>query len=527
MSVAPKTHDWFTDQLDYEGHGHAEFSDPQGIAEGPVKIRFNESGKTSVEMKVEKITPQPLHPLFFFNKPKATKEGTEVLALRSNSKSNLCAKLTVTTSAGTFFTHGEVAYDSQCTNADATLHFHTLLQFESKDSGTAKYWVLPLSNFLSGFAECDPSLEHHPLRILKELQKEENLRLILFNFADKKGFIEPLVDYKERKRKLEEGEAESLITSVMVGEIGSTAIGISDICSCFFWDFLLLLSFATGTEVEAPWIEFRDEQGNLVRRIHLRFSLPKIVEKRHVILKEWISPRTPDTGIGVLLTQVQASKSFKKPHLRVFLHYILLGGRSTSLMEDRMAYLCRGLDGLCKHYKVDTQDFQKDLDPKHVSSVDIILKKASNEILQLSSLTDDSNQRNALNRIAGRTKQAPIGKDKAFGLAVVDLIRLPQFNLHDADVVSCYYQRANIRDWPGTLSYYRGVVLHESYFGSAESIDHNDVNAIMNHLHDIMVRIAFKIVGYTGEYQPTVKSSNAPYPVDWVTSSSPPSQLGY
>lgn len=543
MSIVPEIHDWFTDQLKYEGYSYAEFSNPQGIAEGPVKIRFDESGETSVEMKVEKITPQPLHQLFFFNKTKNNKEGTEVLAFGSaDSKKNTCKKLTINTSEGTFSTRGEIFYDSQFKNGDLNF-LHALLQFESKDSGNAKYWVLPLSNFLSGFAEFDPSLEHHPLRVFtfpgwEEFQQEEQSllmggilnHLILFDFSNTKGFIEPLVDYEERKRKLEEGEVESLITSVMVGEIGSNSIEISDIYKCFFWDFLFLLSFATGTEVESPWIEFRDDQGNLVRRIHFRFSLPKIMEKRHVILKELMSP-PPDTGIGVLLTQVQASESFKKPHLRVLLQHILQGGPSNTSMEDRMTYLSRSLDGLCRHYGVTTQDFGKDLFAHHASSVKEILEKASKEIQELAkdaTLNSDGSQSALLNRIAERTKQGPMGgKDKAFGLAIINLLKLPRFDLPDANVLTDYSSPVTKKDWPSTLSYYRGVVLHEGYFGSPESIDHNDVIVIMNHLHDIMVRIAFKIVGYTGNYQPTVKPANALYPVDWVTSSSLPSQLGY
>jgi hypothetical protein len=540
MSIAPEINNWFTDQLDYEGYGYAKFSDPQGVAEGPVKIRFDESGKTLVEMKVEKIIPQPLLPLLFFD-TKTTyasselsalfpelKEGTEVLAFGSNSKRNLCTKLTVTTSEGTFSTHGEISYNSQYTPADATLHFQALLQFESKNSGNAKYWVLPLSNFLSCFAEFDPSLEHHPLFILKELQKEENLHLILFNFANAKGFIEPLADYEERKRKLEEGEIKSLITSVMIGEIGSNSIEISDIYNWFSWDFLLLLSFATGTKVESPWIELRDEQGNLVRRVHYNFSLPKIIKKRHIILKEC---RPLDTGIGALLTQAQESESFKKPHLRILLQHILQGGPSNTSMEDRMTYLSRGLDGLCRHYGVTTQDFGKDLFAHHASSVKEILKRASKEIQELAkdaALNGDGSQSALLNRIAERTKQGPMGgKDKAFGLAIVNLLKLPRFDLPDANVLTYYSSPVTKKDWPSTLSYYRGVVLHEGYFGSPESIDHNDVIVIMNHLHDIMVRIAFRIVGYTGNYQPTVKSTNALDPVDWVTSTSLPSQLGY
>jgi hypothetical protein len=305
MSVFPEIHSWFTDRLDYEGYGYAEFSDPQGTAEGPIKIQFDESGITSVEMNVEKITPPQSFPLFIFlSGERPDKNG--FVGWGSNSKGNPCTKLTVNTPEGTFCTVAEVAYNS----SNSTLNFHPPLQFESKNSGNAKYWVLPLSNFLSGFAEFEPSLENHPLRIvtfppLENLTGEEKLiyqmqmrRLILFQFCGALGFIEPLIDYEERRRKLEEGNAQSLITAVMVGEISHHAINISDLNQWFPWSFLRLLSLATGTKVESPWIEFRDEKGDLVRRIHHHFSLPEIAQKRHVILREWEIPRDPDTGIG-------------------------------------------------------------------------------------------------------------------------------------------------------------------------------------------------------------------------------------
>jgi hypothetical protein len=217
--------------------------------------------------------------------------------------------------------------------------------------------------------------------------------------------------------------------------------------------------------------------------------------------------------------------------LSVLLEYILSGGPSTRILEDRMAYLCRGLDGLCKHYGVDTQNYRQGLDNSYLSNVNMVLSSAAQEILNLANSAasnSDLNQSNILKRIADRTKQSPIGKDKAFGLAVVDLLKLPQFNLHDADVVSCYYRCANIRDWPGTLSYYRGVVLHEGAFYSSKGT-HNlkDVVVVMDHLHDIMIRIAFKIFGYKGAYQPTVIKGTALESVDWVDPTCLPSRLGY
>jgi hypothetical protein len=55
-----------------------------------------------------------------------------------------------------------------------------------------------------------------------------------------------------------------------------------------------------------------------------------------------------------------------------------------------------------------------------------------------------------------------------------------------------------------------------------------DIMVIMEHLQDVMVRIVFKILGYGGTYQPTmVKMLVAGRSVDWVTPTTPASDLGF
>ncbi len=53
--ASDQTNSWFSSNVEYEGHGRAEFSQPRGFIEGPVKIRFDESGESSVELAITNI----------------------------------------------------------------------------------------------------------------------------------------------------------------------------------------------------------------------------------------------------------------------------------------------------------------------------------------------------------------------------------------------------------------------------------------------------------------------------------------
>ncbi|MDQ1282464.1 MAG: hypothetical protein QG666_253, partial [Euryarchaeota archaeon] len=122
--------------------------------------------------------------------------------------------------------------------------------------------------------------------------------------------------------------------------------------------------------------------------------------------------------------------------------------------------------------------------------------------------------------------------DRDFGLALTDLLRV--FNFHDAEIVDNYYQknpRKDGRDWCTILSHYRGAVIHSSYFDfRSGQYDLFEVVKICAHLHDILRRIVFKMLCYTGTYQRAVivpNSWSGSYSIDWVKPDTPASELGY
>ena len=82
----------------------------------------------------------------------------------------------------------------------------------------------------------------------------------------------------------------------------------------------------------------------------------------------------------------------------------------------------------------------------------------------------------------------------------------------------------------GTVCYLNIVVppVHSGFFNISENkYDANDIVTIETHLHDVLLRIIFKIVGYEGTYQPPVTKEPWDAPTDWVVPSLPARELGY
>ncbi|MGD0952808.1 MAG: hypothetical protein ABR985_10540 [Methanotrichaceae archaeon] len=252
---------------------------------------------------------------------------------------NTCRSLEVTTVDGKFYSISDIYYNEQISfNVDKDTEikhkFHILRSiFQPNQAGSAYYWVLPLSNFVSSFMSGHPKLDRNVLRMfsipcipenLDEDQKyiacniarDKNDHLIVFNFLNRLGFIEPLPDYDARKQILLEGKAQRVITSVMVGEIGFNQIDYNHLKQWFPFQFLNLLGIATGIEVGVSWIEFRDEKGKLVQRLHANFNNP-LFSTGHKAIDEVIHWG----GTGTLLSSYQFSLHIGNSYLTAILKH--------------------------------------------------------------------------------------------------------------------------------------------------------------------------------------------------------------
>jgi hypothetical protein len=548
IPLAPS--DWFSTGISYEGLGRAEFQNPAGAVEGASRVRIDDSGTLSVELKVEQVTSeQPLRmgliQLFSGQKPVEFSGGVGIGG--GGEPPNPYTKLTITTDQGVFSALGDRHYSygvEMFGGSGGSATFTPLRsQFDATGTGQPHYWVMPLTNFLSRLTSRHPVLDRHPLRIYPTpvvpdgLEGEDafianhnaNLknRLITFEFMGGPGFIEALPDYEQRAKNLTEGRERHSITAVMVGEVGARGIEQADLEGWFPDDILRVLSIVTGTPVGVPWIEFRDARGELVRRVHVKLNISPF-SQGHRPLEEGAH-----SGTGYLLTRYLSSPDRGESYLNVVLKHLFHVARYGQSIEDKFVYLARAFENLCQHYAFKARDLMKSLDPNWQQAVKGILGAAADQIrdeARAAAQAGQFDQSRTLDSIAERTERTPGGKENSFGLAVAELLR--HFSLPDADIVDAHYL-ANPRPdaiptWSAVLSKYRGAPVHTGFFNiSGKEHDADDVWTIETHLHDVLLRIIFKIIGYDGTYQPPVKTLSSAIPVDWVVPGLPAWELGY
>jgi hypothetical protein len=349
---------------------------------------------------------------------------------------------------------------------------------------------------------------------------EPTLRLDLMKFFSSEPPLQEGDNVSLRGRL---GTNPCISLTVMVGEIGSHSIDIADLRDWIPFGFLPLLSLATGSEVGVPWIEFRDANGELVRRIHDNFSKPNF-STGYATISESVHRST-----GYLLSQAQSSPNYGKAPLGSVIFDLVQSSSDNLAIEDKLNRICRAFDYLCKHHQLDTQNLLIGLDQSNQDIVNTVLRSAEQQIRSVAQNMSDPAQSQLLIRIADKTINAS-NKDRNFGLAVTDLLK--QCGLHDAEIIDAHYQSNPRSDgtkhWSGVLSNYRGIAVHKGDFGfQSGTYDVYDVVRITYHLHDILVRIVFKMLGYDRTYQPIIVRTVTEKHVDWVTPTLSASELGY
>ena len=487
----------------YTGNIEVNLSNPSERCVGSIDIKFEPSGKFKINTKIPKnsvLAKQKLEPI-------KVKVSQGNILVNSFSKNIDITNLTVALSP-----------------FNLNLYIEEF-EFEQNLDTEVKYWILPLTNFITDFRQYDPQLNY--------VSQTENInakfyphRLINFKFQNNQCWIEPLSDYEERKKKLSLGDIGCTITSIMVGEIDSMSIDSNYVKQNFPFDLLYVLGLATGTKVQAPWIEFRDANCQLIKRIHWNIQ-PIQYTKGHVVIKG--NDIKQNSGIGHLLEKSLSSGILDKSHLKISLIYAILGGNINQYLEIRKGNFILALETLAKYYRCNSQNLTEGLENIQIHKINNYLNNAATQIKNLANPKSavDCNQIEFINEISSRTKTTPIGKAKVFGLQVVQLLK--HFKLLDYHVINNHYihnPRSDGRDFAGVLSYYRGAIIHEGYFNfDSGDYDFEDVVRVLKHLHDILIRLNLIMLEYRGHYITPI--SNSPKRVHWVNVSTLASDLGY
>jgi len=460
---------------------------------------------------------------------------------------NRCEKLTVDCAEGVFTAAGDIRYEFFESLDDYTVGGRKIVlrpyrcQFESKFPGETTYWVLPLYNFISAFRQQYPVLDNHPLRVSPAPQMPQRPPqddaephvsilspwnpLIVFQAGDSLGFVEPLPNYEKLADDLLKGHAKHHITTIMVGYI---APGASDSIGLEQWLPLCaehVLGLATGAWVGAPWMEFRDANGRLVRRLHIpskRFPFAN----GHGAIDEYLMG-----GTGNLLSKALSSEPLKDNRFRAAIGYSIRAGLEQSLtVEDRIMLIVRGIECLCRYLRLNREDLLAELDQISRGAVEERVKIAACEVEAIVETGHDrahqSNTEELGKRIAQRVRESTSPKARGFGSSVVALLN--HYGFPDKDVAEAYYTshpELENGKWPKRLTKYRASVFHEGFLG--DMAEARDAFRIFTHLHDILLRCILKELGYAGDYQPVTIHGRCPMPVDWVKSNTEPANLGY
>ena len=190
------------------------------------------------------------------------------------------------------------------------LQFHVSQgKFVTGNLNKPKFFAPPLLNCI---AELSNTLNgSHPLRIYptpivpdslvgKErlfaaLTAKKHNSVIGFYISGRLCFIERLADYDQRLASLKSGN-QCTMTAVLVGELGEDPVSsLEEFNSWFPMEVISALGFASGVEVAFSWVEIRDEQGGLIRRLHGRTSLPTF-DEGDVLLTSMDAQ--PNSGMG-------------------------------------------------------------------------------------------------------------------------------------------------------------------------------------------------------------------------------------
>jgi len=553
-AVSPRPSDWLALSGEYTGRCRAEFSNPKGTIEGDVRATFDESGDLEIVMTVDSLECPDRDLKFgldeFLSGESPTPHGTGFTMGTSGDFKNPCESLEIKTQVGELWAKEKILYWLREISLSfevkgRTICFKPLRPiYDSNSGGSPAYWVIPLFNYFSEFCpQCGP-LDNHALRIFKtptippdviepdcsilRLKANSRNRLIVFTFNNGLGFIEALPDYEERERKFLEGPTRLGVTSVMIGEVGQHSIDPDQLEDWFPFDFVSLLGLSSGNQVGAPWFEFRTVDGQLVRRVHLDLGKPNYLKGIRSI-NELVH-----RGTGALLSLTESSRHWKQSYFRVALKQLLTSGLNGFPIEDQMSHLFRALDALRMTF-VPPRMIQ---DPRLSDASRKIVEDAMTQTLselkshrQAEGVRKDSPEAKALERIEQMMKNAT-KIDEGFGKGVLALMKFPEFALCDGDVVLKHGEAKpwpGNRSWPQALSRYRGIVMHQGYFDFRAGDDLSIIEMfwMARHLHDIVVRMILKMLGYQGTYQPSVLDVSAQIPLDWVTPDTSPSKLGY
>jgi len=398
---------------------------------------------------------------------------------------------------------------------------------------------MPLLNYVSCFKASLPRVDEHPLLRKRSGENWEEHRhapltqmsfyshmsdnVISFSYKGLPVFIQPVVDYTEVVEQLNRGLAQAAVTAIMVGELPADIRTQEQVERYLPDDLLVLLSLGTGTEVSTSGVEIYDATGHLLSWYNP--MLPNPIYRRHRELVHELL----DQGMSRLLDLGARSNQFNTTTLRVVAPLLIRSSYEDDTVEDRLGLLFRAFDCLCKLSGIPDQvTVESRLSTSQREEFNRIIRDAGRKIRRIGSSVDD-------NDVAKVFEQAAQGVSKAkqvsrgLGVRIIELTQLEGVN--DSRVMDGYVFRQEgepKRNWSALISCFRGIVMHEGYFNLMRHPEAHDATyVLLDHLHDLLLRILLKRLNFDGKYQPSMIRATAAFELDWVKPETHFTKLGY
>ena len=156
-----------------------------------------------------------------------------------------------------------------------------------------------------------------------------------------------------------------------------------------------------------------------------------------------------------------------------------------------------------------------------------LLQEVAGKIRTMRKAETDPDRKAAMESIESRVQNAD-QTEKSFGLAVADLAK--KFGFQDAQVLDSHlsaHPHPTGKTWQGILTHYRNAATHDAYFNFAQREDLYTIMRVMLHVHDLLLRLILKTIGYDGPYQSPISPVMQRPSVDWVKPTTPAGLLGY
>lgn len=553
MSIDPRyslsiINPWFVNNIVHTGHARAEFSSPPGIIEAPAEVRVDDSGAATVHLTAREIAlpedggSRSVY-AFLHGVDPTRREGPVIIGLFDT---NICQNLTVTTGDGVYTSHGRVLYsisvDTRGPDVVDISFRPRAAEFTVRNAGNPYYCVLPLLNLISDFERSAyDGFDAHPLRsrqipdLPPELSEQERQQavsmhrltspIIGFPYDSEPAFIEPLPEYETASKALLEEGSPYAITAVMVLVIRDEGPQLDSIGSWPPLALLPVLMLAQGRRIGLPWIETRDDRGNLVQRLHVRIRCSRFAR--------WEADARPNLRMatGHLLRCAQSVDHLDDPSLWVAIRNLIESRNNDLFVEDQIVHVCRGIEALAK--RASDNEAKKLLDsllPEHRSAVRQVIRTACEEIERVAQRAAEegaAKDAETLRVVANKLGSNPpyTERDAHFGRIVVRL--LGHHCLSDDQALEHAWP-GGLTAWMKTARNCRDTPMHGGYFDLSEGLEHlRTKTEVAYHLTDVLLRSLLKELGYEGDYEPACIGSTTIGSVNRVKEDTPLAQLGY